>query len=49
MGDLNFSARACDRILKVGTIADLDGQGKNNSDHISEAVQNRSLDRRIWT
>jgi len=49
MADLNLSARAYDRVLKVArTIADLAGSDKLASDHVSEAVQMRSLDRQIW-
>ncbi|MFS1513216.1 YifB family Mg chelatase-like AAA ATPase [Chengkuizengella sp. SCS-71B] len=47
---IGLSARAYDRIIKTArTIADLDEQKHIKSEHVAEAIQYRTLDRRFHT
>ena len=46
---LKLSNRAYTRILKMAhTIADLEGAEEIDEEHVSEAVQYRTLDRKYW-
>ncbi len=50
MGEMSFSARAHDRILKVArTLADLKGLERVDADSVLEAINYRTLDRNLWT
>ena len=49
MNEMDFSARAYDRILKVSrTLADIDGDEQIAAKHVLEAIQYRTLDRNLW-
>jgi len=48
--EMGLSARAHDKVLRVArTIADLDGSREVLSEHVSEAVNYRMLDRQFWS
>lgn len=50
MAELGLSARAYDKILRVArTIADLDGSDDVRLPHVGEAINYRTLDRKLWT
>ncbi len=50
MEEMNFSARAHDRILKVArTLADLEGAADIRPNDILEAIQYRSMDRKLFS
>ena len=49
MQNFSLSARAYTKILKVArTIADLEGAEEIRIEHVTEAIQYRSLDRNLW-
>jgi magnesium chelatase family protein len=50
MEEMGFSGRAHDRILKVArTLADLGGSPEIRSNDVLEAIQFRSLDRKLFS
>ncbi len=50
MEEMNFSARAHDRILKVArTLADLEGSAEIRACDVLEVIQYRSLERKLFS
>ncbi|MEO0293394.1 MAG: YifB family Mg chelatase-like AAA ATPase [candidate division WOR-3 bacterium] len=49
MEKFGFSLRALDRVLKMArTISDLEGEERIQPHHLAEAIQYRTLDKKLW-